>query len=99
MPIIPPVAAEDFIAAVTGQRNRHPLAGQRTDEIGRQGRTVGKGFVVKSGEAIEQIEIIGCRRPGEMIGFEPLGHHFGVARFVIGRVVERNRAGVDRRIR
>ena len=58
MQAISPVAAETFVAAVAGKSDRDMLTRELTHTIGRDRRAVSEGFVVKTREVVDKIEIL-----------------------------------------
>ena len=93
---VAPVAAEALVAAVARQRHGHVLARQLADPVGRQRGTVGIRLVVDAGQAVDDVESVAGDRVDEMARTVALGHLPRELRFVERRIVERDRAGVDR---
>jgi hypothetical protein len=90
------VAAKRFVAAVTRQRDRHVLARELANPVGGNRRAVGIGLVVLPGERIDQAEIVAVHGFDRVPRPIALGHPLRERRLVVHRVVEGDRAGVDR---
>ena len=96
---VTPVAAEALVAPVAGQRHRHVLARELADAVGRDRRAVGIGLVVELRQCVDQVEIVALDEIRVVSRSVAIGDQLGKARLVEGRIRERDRAGVDRRLR
>src|SRR3546814_4404791 len=67
------IARKRLVGAVARERNRHLLAREFADAIGRQRTSIGEGFVEHVGDPVDEREI--ARRDGTraVIGRETLG--------------------------
>jgi hypothetical protein len=90
------VAAEALIATVAGECHGHVLAGQLADAVGRDRRAVGIGLVVQAGQFVDQVEIVALDGLDAVVGLVPVRHGLRELGFVECRIVEGDRAGVDR---
>ena len=96
MHAVAPVAGKVLVAAVARQRHRDVFAGQLADLVGGDRRAVGVRLVVDAGELVDEVEVVAGHVIDEMTRLVAIGHLLGKARLVEGRIVERDRAGVDR---
>jgi hypothetical protein len=72
------------------------LARELANPVRGYRRAVGVGLVVEACERVDQIEVVALDRLDEVARAVAIGNHPGEHRFVVSRIVERDRAGVDR---
>ncbi len=92
---VTPVTGEVLVPGIAGQGNRDSLAGRGTDAVGRDGRAVGIGLVVGPDQGFEQPEVVDLHRAFAVIGVVLAGDLAGIGGFVVVRIVEGDRAGLD----
>ena len=90
------VAAEALVAAVARQRDRHVLARELADAVGRNRRAVGVRLVVQPRQRVDQVEVVALDRARHDAACGSGRRPLRVRRLVERRVVEGDRAGVDR---
>ena len=92
-----PVAAEQLVAAVSGQGDRHMPTRHAGNQECRHLRRIGKGFVEELGQPGDDVS--GLLRGDVQLGVvrtEVAGHGLGVFRFVVFGLIESNREGAHR---
>src|SRR3546814_5132702 len=90
------IARERLVGAVPRQRDRHLLARQLADAVGRQRARVGEGLVETVGDPVDQREIGGGDGAGTVIGGKAFGDLPRVCGLVQRRLVEADGAGLYR---
>jgi hypothetical protein len=95
--MVPIVASEELVPAVTRERDGHLAAGELGDEVRRDRRRIGEGLVVHPREKRDDVERI-LRSEVELRVVRPEVTSDGtrVDRFVIARLAEANREGPHR---
>ena len=71
------------------------FARQLANAVGRDGGAVCKRLVVQARQRIDQVEVVTLDGFNAVVGVVPVGHLLGERRFVEGRVVECDGAGID----
>ncbi|KFB73972.1 MAG: hypothetical protein AW09_000757 [Candidatus Accumulibacter phosphatis] len=69
---------------------------QLADPVGRDRRAVGIGFVVESGQGVDQIEVVAGDHFAVMVGSITVGNRLSKRGFVKRRVIKGDRTGIDR---
>src|SRR3546814_11995223 len=89
------IARERLVGAVPRQRDRHLLARQLADAVGRQRARVGEGLVETVGDPVDQREIGGGDGAGMVIGGKAFGDLPRVSGLEIGRATCRESGWPD----
>ncbi len=88
------VAAEQFVAAVAGERGLAERAGGLAQPVRGQERTVGRGFARHRHETFEVRHGVADLGPQHrVLSPEVIRHHAGVGRLVVGRFGHRHAEG------
>ncbi len=93
---IAPITPEAFVAAIAGQGDGDMPPRELANAIGGDRRAVGIGFVVKLRQRVDQIEVVALDPVNEVPGLVAIGNLLRKTGLVVGRIGERNRAGIDR---
>ncbi len=92
---VAPVAAKALIAAITGQRHGHVLAGQLADAVRGNRGAIRIRLVIQLRQLVDQVEILALDLLDEVLGVIAIRHLLGVPGLVELRIVEGDRAGID----
>ncbi len=90
------VPAEELVAGVAGQRDRHRAPGLACDVPRRQGRAVGERLVEVPGQLGQRLPRLRLDDERLMLGAQVLRGQLGVARLVVLRVGEADRERLHR---
>src|SRR5687768_18523348 len=95
---VPVVAAEEFVATIPREDDRHVLAGDLGDIPGRDGGRIGERFVEMTYQLIEDAERVRTDNELMMLGAEVIRYGSSVLEFIELRIIETNREGLDRTV-
>ncbi len=90
------VAAEELVAALSGERDLHVLGRKLRDEVGREGRRVGEGLVEGLGEGGEQERRVGLEHELPVLSAVALRHEPRVGELVEAPLLEADRERAQR---